>query len=439
MLRYRFPSLRTGLVGHWSPSRSGPTGSRLLDFSGAGNHGELQSMTNDNWVVSGTGYALNFDGVNDYVRIPHSSSLDFSTAFTLSAWVNPNSPTASYGAIISKPTNFVGNPYNMYGLQGWAAIPSPPRMVLGNSGAEFTLSATTVLNGWRHVACTFDRGAAAIYVGGRRENSFTFGFSAVTQNTQPLGIGGVDRAGIADLARAAIDDVRLFPRPLTPEEIFWLALGRGDQFVRTYSVRVGFEPDGGGSQATATIVEGADALTATASVPIQSTATIVEGADALTATASVAISGSATIVEGPDALTATASVRIQSTATIVEGPDALTATANSGGGYSAGATIVEGADALTATASVRIQSTATIVEGADALTATATSRIQSTATIVDGPDALTATASVRIQSTATIVDGADVLTATATAGSSSAQQFDMNPFLDAEFSTLEVC
>jgi hypothetical protein len=180
-------------------------------------------------------------------------------------------------------------------------------------------------------------------------------------------------------------------------------------------------PAGGGSiEATATIVEGADALTATASVPIEATTSIVEGADALTATANSGggYSAGATIVDGPDALTATASVPIQSTATIVEG-----------------------ADALTATASVPIQSTATIVEGPDALTATTNSGggYLAGATIVDGPDALTATASVRIQSTASIVEGADVVNATVTAGSSSAQQFDMNPFLDAEFSTLEVC
>jgi hypothetical protein len=242
MLKYRYQKLRDCMVGSWCPSL-GVTGPLLLDRR----NGQPGALTNIDlataWQVSGggnrNGWALNFDGVNDYVRISHSADLNLSTQFTLSGWINPNSPTNSYGALVSKPTSFVGNPYNMYGIQAWAAVGTPPRMVMGNAGAEYTLQATTVLSGWRHVACTFNRGMCEIYVGGRRENSTTFGFSSVEQNTQPLGIGGVDRAGVADTSRAFIDAVSVYNAPLTPSDIATLARYRGieHETYRTVTVR----------------------------------------------------------------------------------------------------------------------------------------------------------------------------------------------------------
>ena len=60
------PNLWKGLVGLWAPSL-GPTGLTLYDQSGYRNDGTLTNMTPSNdWVVTEKGWALDFDGINDY-------------------------------------------------------------------------------------------------------------------------------------------------------------------------------------------------------------------------------------------------------------------------------------------------------------------------------------------------------------------------------------
>jgi len=76
-----------GLVGLWSFDGSDISGATLLDRSGLGNNGILpDSPTLTRGKV---GQALEFDGVDDYVKVPNTPSLDFGTGdFTISVWVN---------------------------------------------------------------------------------------------------------------------------------------------------------------------------------------------------------------------------------------------------------------------------------------------------------------------------------------------------------------
>jgi hypothetical protein len=62
-----YAGLWEGLVGCWVP-QMGPTGNRLLDLSGYGNHGTLTNMDPaTDWVTGQGGWALDLDATNDYV------------------------------------------------------------------------------------------------------------------------------------------------------------------------------------------------------------------------------------------------------------------------------------------------------------------------------------------------------------------------------------
>ena len=65
-------NLQNGLVGYWRFDEG--SGSIAYDYSGNGNNGTL--INGPTWVDGILGKALEFDGVNDYVNIPDSSSLD---------------------------------------------------------------------------------------------------------------------------------------------------------------------------------------------------------------------------------------------------------------------------------------------------------------------------------------------------------------------------
>ena len=73
-----------GLVAAYSFDAG--TGTTLADNSGLANTGTISGAT---WAAGKNGSALTFDGVNDWVTIADSASLDLSTGMTLEAWVRP--------------------------------------------------------------------------------------------------------------------------------------------------------------------------------------------------------------------------------------------------------------------------------------------------------------------------------------------------------------
>ena len=74
-----------GLVAEWHFDEG--SGSVLVDSSGNGNDGVINGAT---WVGGVSGSALSFDGVDDYVEVPHDSSLDFGYGdLSISSWMHP--------------------------------------------------------------------------------------------------------------------------------------------------------------------------------------------------------------------------------------------------------------------------------------------------------------------------------------------------------------
>jgi len=84
--KYGFPRP----VGAW-PMWEG-AGNRAIDLSGRGNHGTINGAT---WVGSERGVSLYFDGVNDYVDLPHSSSLNITTPITIGARIKSSTDVPS--------------------------------------------------------------------------------------------------------------------------------------------------------------------------------------------------------------------------------------------------------------------------------------------------------------------------------------------------------
>jgi hypothetical protein len=98
------PNLWNGLVGAWMPSL-GVTGDTLRDVSGNGNHGTLTNMDSaTDWVATSKGLALDFDGVNDYVRCSRKINTSIEEHLTIAMWCRFDKMTSTQ-AIVSTYSN----------------------------------------------------------------------------------------------------------------------------------------------------------------------------------------------------------------------------------------------------------------------------------------------------------------------------------------------
>jgi len=217
-----------GLVGHWKFDEG--TGTTAHDSSGNGNNGTL--INGPQWVDGKYGKALSFDGVNDYVAVPHSNSLDFerTDSFTISSWITVDS--------LSDYRNIIGKNDNAY--RGWnlillsssdASRPNSVCLVLTNTNIYNDLLACSPANSISagntyHIAATYngssDVSGVKIYINGvpQTVTPIRNGLSASIQTANETWIGRHGWAGGSYPFDGIIDDIRIYNRALSASEIW---------------------------------------------------------------------------------------------------------------------------------------------------------------------------------------------------------------------------
>ena len=87
--------MTAGELGHWAFDEG--SGTTVRDSSSKGNNGTL--VNGPLWVDGKLGKALQFDGVDDYVQVPHNASLIPTTGkATVSVWINAKRHTGPGGS-----------------------------------------------------------------------------------------------------------------------------------------------------------------------------------------------------------------------------------------------------------------------------------------------------------------------------------------------------
>jgi PKD repeat protein len=196
-----------GLVAAYGFEEAG--GSTVADASGKGNHGKIKEAVRIN---SGRyGKALKFDGVNDWVTVNDSASLDLASSMTLEAWVYPQT-TAGWRTVILKEK--WGDAVYYLDSSNDAKLPNSG---INIAGVKEIQGATPLpLNQWSHLASTYDGQYHRLYVNGievakRAQNG------PIQQSDGALRIGGNKVWG--EYFQGYIDEVRIYNRALTPTEI----------------------------------------------------------------------------------------------------------------------------------------------------------------------------------------------------------------------------
>ncbi len=217
-----------GLVGHW------PFSGNASDASGNGHHGTLQggpAPTVDRFGNQNQAYS--FDGVDDYIKIPHHADLNLDQEFTISAWVKfcdsqINGTSDIWGpAIFEKSDTFSlasSTGVSIYALSISNGTNPATFLSQTDGTASAQSSITDLMDGkWHHLSLVISPNATSyIYVDGNRDKTITNSYVFHTNNGEAT-IGYSQLGSYWLFARSyfkgAIDDVRLYNRALNQTEV----------------------------------------------------------------------------------------------------------------------------------------------------------------------------------------------------------------------------
>ena len=187
-------------------------GSAVTDDSSWNHNGALHTGDMTNKAVAGNvgAYALQFDGVDDYVSVPDSPAFDLDT-FSVGAWVFPTQWKSQRQPLITK-LNF-----GMFIQQNSGQV----YILLqdGSCGASYVGYSTDRglnLNRWNHVMMTYDGSQLRSYINGEADK-FGPGPASLCHNDQPITLGRI--MGVYTPFAGRLDDARIYSRALSELEV----------------------------------------------------------------------------------------------------------------------------------------------------------------------------------------------------------------------------
>ena len=187
----------------------------VTDSSGRGNTGTTVGMATSTGVGAGKiGQALNFDGSNDFVNVA-DSPFDFTGDFSISAWVYPENIAAGLH-IVSK---YEAGAYALTTSE--AGFASKFNFVV-RDGTSAKFAATNNVgnnNTWHHLVGAVSGTSVKLYLDGVLQTTQGTLVSAVSTTNYPLSIGVNPGATYANFFDGRIDEVRVYNRALSANEV----------------------------------------------------------------------------------------------------------------------------------------------------------------------------------------------------------------------------
>ena len=201
-----------GLVGCWHFNEG--SGNTAYDSSGNGNNGTINGAT---WVDGYYGKALEFDGVDDNIRIQDSESLSVSSELTMMARIYTINFHASGGIIVNKDNSYEYAVFSN-GRVKWAI----ENEVFWNwCDSNYNVA----LNTWTHISIVYESAnSIKTYGDGNLKHTGSFGNGDINNTNNELWIGiRPDNQPFNGI----IDEVMIFNRALSSEEIELLYNNQG--------------------------------------------------------------------------------------------------------------------------------------------------------------------------------------------------------------------
>ena len=217
-------TLLRGLVGLWHLD-DGVGSTVAHDSSGNGNDGTLVSLDPAlAWVGGRQGGALATNGAG-YASVADSASIDSITAqVTVSAWVYFDGVIpVDYGTALSRQIRTTNQQYYHLSLYQ----DGTPTLFIGFSAstpaARPAAPQPVAPRRWTHLAGTYDGSLAILYVDGVAVNSRSIS-GVFPRDTTPVILNGNGNAAVvSEFFPGRLDEIALYNRALTPDEIKLLA------------------------------------------------------------------------------------------------------------------------------------------------------------------------------------------------------------------------
>jgi hypothetical protein len=218
------------LISHWEFDEG--AGTTAYDSVG-GNHGTL--INGPLWTSGQIGGALSFDGVNDYVDVGDRPSLDFGAgdSFSIAAWVK----TGADGRVVDKRR--CGGPGGVY-YEGYGIRVLRGKLFfgvedIGGNGSYLSGDTMVTDDEWHHVAAvrdvTTDR--LYLYLDGSSDATPVVDTTISTLATDKgFDIGhAINTTTGHGYFNGKIDDVRIYDRALSAEEVWQLYQAGGGGLI----------------------------------------------------------------------------------------------------------------------------------------------------------------------------------------------------------------
>jgi subtilisin-like proprotein convertase family protein len=153
--------------------------------------------------------AAKMNGANEYIAVPHSSSLSITGSFTVEMWITPNA-SGSTAILLQKRAGSSNSGYTLLLSGGKPTIRT-------NSSTRLTGKTILAANTWTHVAGTFNSSTNlfSIFINGVLDTSSTVTSALPTANTDSVLIG----TGFNGPFNGKMDEVRIWNRALSSSEI----------------------------------------------------------------------------------------------------------------------------------------------------------------------------------------------------------------------------
>jgi hypothetical protein len=220
----------TAPIAHWKLDETAPA-MTAADSSGNGNHGALVGLEPGRvWQPGRVGGSLQVysAGKKDYaVQVNPSASLDsLSGTFTISAWIKKDMPRANTRrVVVSRQQGNSGEDLLCLAFyDGRLEFRGARVGTLRSQGGALPL-----VPDWGHVAATYDGATLRLYLNGAEiaalaKTGGTIAPQTAQERERRLLIGArIGEAGLGEPMDGFIDDLRLYPRALAPDELKTLA------------------------------------------------------------------------------------------------------------------------------------------------------------------------------------------------------------------------